>query len=184
MDSHLDIQSIEVDNPAPSPSPSATSTISLLSSSLSELSDDNHESLSPSSSCSSTKTYSPPSSQTAKGTAGNMKWDDFRFPIPPGLKKGVDDVPDAIRKQIIRDAYTCMRAVSQSKISFEDFKVVAQNICSKVPQLKDVKPPGFYEGLEFPYWVSMSSDGTYPTLPPPHPKNKQTNKQQLKLQTK
>ena len=54
------------------------------------------------------------------------------------------------------------------EISHEDFKVVAQNICSKAPQLKDVKAPRSYKGLEFPYWVSMSCDGTYP--PPPQKK--------------
>jgi len=83
------------------------------------------------------------------------KWASFTFPLPPGLKSH-KEVPDNLRKQIIRDAYTCMRAQAQNdKINSQDFTIVAKQICKAVPQLKDHPPPGNRCSLgDFEYWVS------------------------------
>ncbi|KAK2566381.1 hypothetical protein P5673_009885 [Acropora cervicornis] len=84
------------------------------------------------------------------------KWASFTFPLPPGLKSH-KEVPDNLRKQIIRDAYTCMRAQAQNdKINSQDFTIVAKQICKAVPQLKDHPPPGNRCSLgDFEYWGTV-----------------------------
>ena len=84
------------------------------------------------------------------------KWDDFSFPIPPGLRQDADEIADTIRKQVIRDVYTCMRAkCGDEKISSNDFITVAKKVCKRIPQLKDKKGVGLkVDSGDFAYWVS------------------------------
>lgn len=65
------------------------------------------------------------------------------------------DIPDSIRKQFIRDAYTCMRAQCEGeKISSQDFVMVAKKVCRKKPQRKDQEPVGLKLRGDFAYYVS------------------------------
>ena len=101
----------------------------------------------------------PPASKSAKCSKGTTKWDDFTFPAPPGLKKDADEIADNIRKQIIRDVYTCMRAkCGDEKISRNDFIIVAKKVCKRIPQLKDKKAVGLkVDCSDFAYWVSATN---------------------------
>ena len=80
--------------------------------------------------------------------------DDFSFPTPPGLQNN-KDIPDSIRKQVIRDVHTCTRAKCRDeKISSNDFITVAKIVCKRIPQLKDKEPVGLKPRGDFTYRVS------------------------------
>ena len=90
-----------------------------------------------------------PSTSTFKFTKQSDKWENFTFPCPPGLNE-YKGIPDSIRKQVIRDVYTCMRAHCEGqKIVSEDFIMVAKMVCRKIPQLKDQEPVGLKFRGEF-----------------------------------
>lgn len=96
----------------------------------------------------------PRPSTDKRAKYSNNKWDNFTFPSPPGLQNN-KDIPDSIRKQVIRDVYTCMRAQCQGeKISSQDFVMVAKKVCRKIPQLKDQEPVGLKLRADFAYYVS------------------------------
>ena len=78
-------------------------------------------------------------------------------PFPPGyaLQNNKKDIPDNIRKQVIRDVYTCMRAKQENeKISSQDFITVFKKVCKRIPSLKDKEPVGIKSSRDFAYWVS------------------------------
>ena len=98
-------------------------------------------------------TQRPPTSKSSRYTNSHL-WDDFSFPTPPGLQNN-KDIPDSIRKQVIRDVYTCMRAkCGDEKISSNDFITVAKIVCKRIPQLKVKEPVGLKLRGDFTYWVS------------------------------
>jgi len=101
----------------------------------------------------------PPPSKSAKGSKATTKWDNFSFPTPPGLKNSGKVITDNIRKQVIRDVYTCMRAkCGDEKISSNDFISVAKRVCQVIPQLKDKKPSGLkVQSGDFADWVSATN---------------------------
>lgn len=95
-----------------------------------------------------------PRPPTSKSSRYSGLWDGFSFPTPPGLQN-TKDIPDSIRKQVIRDVYTCMRAkCGDGKISSNDLITVAKIVCKKIPQLKDKEPTGLKLRGDFTYWVS------------------------------
>ena len=82
----------------------------------------------------------------------------FKFPVSKSMmdcsKMGMP-LQEEDRKQLIRDCVSCLKAVCGDHVSKDQFRVASQMICSKVPVLRDVKPPSWPANEEFHYYVSQ-----------------------------
>ena len=84
--------------------------------------------------------------------------DTFKFPVSKRIMDCVKEgksLENKDRKQLIRDCVTCLKAEWGEHINKEQFKLASQMICSKVPVLKDVRPPSWLENEEFCHYVSV-----------------------------
>ena len=76
----------------------------------------------------------------------------FRFPIPQEFSSGRRPAPAEVNK-FIRECVTCLQAQEGVTLGTETLLMGAQVICTRVPILRDPKPPGFPKDKMFPYWV-------------------------------
>ncbi|XP_031549050.1 uncharacterized protein LOC116286638 [Actinia tenebrosa] len=102
-----------------------------------------------------------PREWTASATGKKIKasWPgaNFTFPLSEGVKKCVKSkIPlnDKLRRELIRDCVTCLKASVGEGINTNHVNEAAKIICKEVPVMKDEKPPLWPEDMEFPYWAS------------------------------
>lgn len=76
----------------------------------------------------------------------------FRFPIPQEFSSGRRPAPAEVNK-FIRECVACLQAQEGITLGTETLRMGAQVICTRVPILRDPKPPGFPKDKMFPYWV-------------------------------
>lgn len=91
----------------------------------------------------------------------------FKFPMSPELKECVKKggpVPDHLRRQLVRECVTCLKAECVESILNDAVKIASKVICAEVPKLKDVQPPRWPEGVKFEYWVNTMYLSSYSKL--------------------
>ena len=94
---------------------------------------------------------------TAQIQPSSVDVKSFKFPVSPELKKYVkkgEPIPDNLRCELIRECVTCLKAQYGEAIPNDAFKMASKLICAEVPELADVQPPNWPEGVKFEYWVS------------------------------
>lgn len=97
---------------------------------------------------------------TAQIQPNSVDLKSFKFPMSPELKECVKKggpVPDHLRRQLVRECVTCLKAECGESIPNDAFKIVSKVICAEVPKLKDIQPPRWPEGVKFEYWVNTMS---------------------------
>ena len=72
--------------------------------------------------------------------------------MPPELVKTTRPSQKCVNK-FIRESVACLQAQAGIRPGSETMEKAAQQICDKVPVLKDKKPAAFPADKTFPYWV-------------------------------
>lgn len=95
---------------------------------------------------------------TAQIQPSSVDVKSFKFPVSPELKKYVkkgEPIPENLRCELIRECVTCLKAQYGEAIPNDAFKMASKLICAEVPELADVQPPNWPEGVKFEYWTSV-----------------------------